>query len=194
MQRFAFHVRIFIPLLQLTRPSRESVSRKTVLSRSPGEAQTFNDFQFPGLDATYELDVWGRVRRTVEQSRSNAQASAADLASVGLSLHAELAMDYFQLRGLDAQKQLLDSTVVSFQKALELTETRFKGGLASAVDVAQAQTQLETARAQSIDVEVQRAAFEHAIAVLTGQPPVNILHRAFAARHAATGDPRGTAF
>jgi NodT family efflux transporter outer membrane factor (OMF) lipoprotein len=136
-----------------------------------GSTQTFNDFQVPGIDATYELDVWGRVRRTVEQSRSNAQASAADLASFGLSLHAELAMDYFQLRGLDAQEQLLDSTVVAYQKALELTETRFNGGLASAVDVAQAQTQLETARAQSIDVEVERTAFEHAIAVLTGQPP-----------------------
>ena len=150
--------------------ARERFSQNRPLGIA-GTTQTFNDFQVPGLDATYELDVWGRVRRTVEQSRSNAQASAADLASVGLSLHAELAMDYFQLRGLDAQKQLLDSTVVAFQKALELTETRFKGGLASAVDVAQAQTQLETARAQSIDVEVQRAAFEHAIAVLTGQPP-----------------------
>jgi NodT family efflux transporter outer membrane factor (OMF) lipoprotein len=136
-----------------------------------GNTQTFNDFQVPGIDASYEFDVWGRVRRTVEQSRSQAQASAADLASVGLSLHAELAMDYFQLRGLDTQKQLLDSTVVAYQKALDLTQTRFKGGLASDVDVAQAQTQLETARAQSIDVEVQRAAFEHAIAVLTGQPP-----------------------
>ena len=136
-----------------------------------GATQTFNDFQVPGIDASYELDVWGRVRRTVEQSRSQAQASAADLASVGLSLHAELAMDYFQLRGLDTQKQLLDSSVVAYQKALDLTQTRFKGGLASDVDVAQAQTQLETARAQSIDVEVQRAAFEHAIAVLTGRPP-----------------------
>jgi NodT family efflux transporter outer membrane factor (OMF) lipoprotein len=132
---------------------------------------SFADYQVPALDASYEPDVWGRVRRTVEQSRSNAQASAADLASFGLSLHAELAMDYFQLRGLDAQKQLLDSTVVAYEKALELTQTRFKGGLASAVDVAQAQTQLETARAQSIDVEVQRGAYEHAIAVLTGQPP-----------------------
>ena len=150
--------------------ARERFSQNRPLAISEN-TQTFNDFQVPGIDASYELDVWGRVRRTVEQSRSQAQASAADLASVSLSLHAELAMDYFELRGLDAQKQLLDSTVESFQKALELTQTRFNGGLASAVDVAQAQTQLETARAQSIDVEVQRAAFEHAIAVLTGQPP-----------------------
>jgi NodT family efflux transporter outer membrane factor (OMF) lipoprotein len=158
--------------------ARERFSQNRPLA-VPGNKQTFNDFQVPGIDASYELDLWGRVRRTVEQSRSNAQASAADLASVGLSLHAELAMDYFQLRGLDAQKQLLDSTVESFEKALELTQTRFKGGLASAVDVAQAQTQLETARAQSIDVGVQRAAFEHAIAVLIGQPPATFRLAAF---------------
>jgi NodT family efflux transporter outer membrane factor (OMF) lipoprotein len=122
-------------------------------------------------DASYEADIWGRVRRTVEASRSEAQASAADLASVELSLHAELAFDYFGLRGLDAQKALLSSTVVSYEKALELTQNRYHGGLASAVEVAQAQTILETTRALATDVEVQRAAFEHAIAVLIGEPP-----------------------
>jgi NodT family efflux transporter outer membrane factor (OMF) lipoprotein len=131
---------------------------------------TYNDFSIP-VDASYETDVWGRIRRTIEASRSEAQATAADLANVDLSLHAELALDYFALRGLDAQKQLLDSTVVSYQKALDLTQTRYQGGLASAVDVAQAQTQLETTRAQAIDVEVQRTQFEHAIAVLIGKPP-----------------------
>jgi NodT family efflux transporter outer membrane factor (OMF) lipoprotein len=150
--------------------ARERFSQNRPLG-IPEPTQTFNDFQVPGIDASYELDVWGRVRRTVEQSRSQAQATAADLASVGLSLHAELALDYFQLRGLDAQIQLLTSTVDAFQKALELTQSRFNGGLASGVDVAQAQTQLETARAQLIDQGVQRAAFEHAIAVLIGQPP-----------------------
>src|SRR6202046_1464483 len=150
--------------------ARERFSQNRPLAVSES-TQTFNDFQVPGIDASYELDVWGRVRRTVEQSRSEAQATAADLASVGLSLHAELALDYFQLRGLDAQIQLLTSTVDAFQKALELTQSRFNGGLASGVDVAQAQTQLETARAQLIDQGVQRAAFEHAIAVLIGQPP-----------------------
>lgn len=122
-------------------------------------------------DASYEADIWGRVRRTVEASRSEAQASAADLASVELSLHAELALDYFGLRGLDAQRALLSSTVVSYEKALELTRNRYHGGLASAVEVAQAQTTLETTRALATDVEVQRAAFEHAIAVLIGDPP-----------------------
>lgn len=129
----------------------------------------YADYQIP-FDASYEADVWGRVRRTVEASRSEAQASAADLANVELSLRAELALDYFQLRGVDAQKRLLDSTVVSFEKALELTKNRFSGGLASAVDVAQAQTILETTRAQDVDLGVQRAAFEHAIAVLVGKP------------------------
>jgi len=131
---------------------------------------TYNDFQIP-VDVAYEPDVWGRVRRTVEAARSEAQASAADLASVDLSLHAELALDYFQLRGLDSQKQLLDSTVVAYEKALELTQSRYNGGIASAVDVAQAQTQLETTRAQDVDVDVQRTAYEHAIAVLVGKAP-----------------------
>ncbi len=129
----------------------------------------YTDYQLP-VDVSYEPDVWGRVRRTVEASRSEAQATAADLANVELSLRAELAVDYFELRGLDAQKALLESTVVTYQKALELTQSRYTGGLASAVEVAQAQTVLETTRAQATDVGVQRAALEHAIAVLAGKP------------------------
>lgn len=130
----------------------------------------YQDYVISG-DASYEPDLWGRVRRTVEASRSEAQASAADLANVALSLQAELAMDYFQLRGLDAEKELLDSTVVSYQRALDLTQSRYQGGVASAVDVAQAQTQLETTRAEDVDVDVNRAAYQHAIAVLIGKPP-----------------------
>ena len=129
----------------------------------------YQDYVLP-VDVSYEPDLWGRVRRLVEANRSEAQATAADLASIELSLQAELASDYFQMRGLDAEKKLLDSTVESYEKALELTQTRYQGGVATAVDVAQAQTQLETTRASSIDVGVNRAAFEHAIAVLVGKP------------------------
>jgi NodT family efflux transporter outer membrane factor (OMF) lipoprotein len=130
---------------------------------------TYADVVLP-VSASYEADVWGRVRRTVEASRAEAQASAADLEGVRLSLHAELATDYFQLCELDAEEQLLSSTVKAYEQALDLTQNRFKGGVASDVDVAQAQTQLETTRAQAIDIDVQRAQFEHAIAVLMGQP------------------------
>lgn len=132
-------------------------------------SSTYTDLQL-AVDASYEVDVWGSVRRAVQAARENAQASAADLESVSLSLHAELASDYFQLRTLDADEQLLNSTVAAYEKALELTQNRYKGGIVSQVDVAQAQTQLETTRAQVIDLGVQRAQFEHAIAVLTGQP------------------------
>jgi len=149
--------------------THERVSSNRPLFNSELSKHEFNDFVLP-IDVSYEADLWGRVRRSVEASRSEAQASAADLANVSLSLHAELASDYFQLRGLDAQKKLLDDNVQSFEKALELTQNRFQGGIASAVDVAQAQTILETTRAQSIDIGVQRSAFQHAVAVLIGKP------------------------
>jgi NodT family efflux transporter outer membrane factor (OMF) lipoprotein len=135
----------------------------------PKYGQTQGDYVLP-FDLSYEVDVWGRIRRTIEAATASAQASAADLETARLSIHAELAADYFALRGLDAQKQLLDSTVVAYQKALDLTTNRYKGGLAAKVEVAQAATQLETTEAQAIDVGVERAQFEHAIAALVGQP------------------------
>jgi NodT family efflux transporter outer membrane factor (OMF) lipoprotein len=123
------------------------------------------------LDMSYEIDLWGRVRRTVAAARHEAQATAADLETARLSLQAELAMDYFELRAADAQKQLLDETVKAFEAALRLTTNRFQGGAAPKSDVAQAQTQLDTTRAQATDVTVQRAQLEHAIATLIGKPP-----------------------
>jgi NodT family efflux transporter outer membrane factor (OMF) lipoprotein len=129
----------------------------------------YTDLVLP-VDVSWEPDLWGRVRHTVEAARANAQASAGDLESVSLSVHAELAMDYFQARALDAEIQLLDSTVTAYEKALELTENRFNGGIASQVDVAQAQTQLETTRALAIDLGAQRAAYDHAVAMLIGEP------------------------
>jgi len=131
--------------------------------------QTLGDLVLP-FNLSYEIDAWGRIHRAVEAARENAQASAADLETARLSIHAELASDYFALRGLDAQKQLLDSTVVAYQKALDLTQNRFVGGLAARAEVAQAETQLETTEAQAIDVRVARAQFEHALAALVGQP------------------------
>ena len=101
--------------------------------------QAGNDFVLP-IDVTYEADVWGRIHSAVSASRAAAQASAGDLETARLSLHAELASDYFTLRGIDRDRQLLDAAVESFEKALELTHNRFQGGIASQADVAQAET------------------------------------------------------
>ncbi|MCU1319475.1 MAG: Heavy metal efflux outer membrane protein CzcC family, partial [Edaphobacter sp.] len=131
---------------------------------------TYNDFALP-FNFSYQADVWGRVRRTVESYREQAQASAADLATVNLSMHADLAVDYFQARALDAQEQLLNSTVKEYEQALALTQSRFRGGIASDMEVQQAQTQLQTTRAAAIDVGVLRAQYEHAVAILIGKPP-----------------------
>lgn len=130
------------------------------------------DFVLP-FDLSYEADVWGRIRRSVTAAREEAQASAADLETVGLSLHAELAVDYFELRSADAQKKLLDDTVKAYTDALQLTQNRFEGGAAPKSDVAQAQTQLDAARVQDTDVTVLRSQYEHAIAILIGQPPAS---------------------
>ncbi len=128
------------------------------------------DFELP-IDLNYEIDLWGRVRRTVAQAREQAQASAADLENSRLSLHSELAIDYFNLRSADAQSRLLDDTVQAYQGALQLTQDRYDGGASPLSDVSQARTQLQAAQVQATDVAIQRAAFEHAIAVLIGKPP-----------------------
>ena len=135
--------------------------------------QTFTEHSLP-VDVSWELDVWGRIRRTVESSEATAQASAADLEAATLSARAELAQDYFQLRSLDGQKQLLDNTAVAFEKSLELTNNRYRSGIASRGDVLQAETQLKTTQAQAIDVGVQRAQLEHAIALLIGKAPADL--------------------
>jgi NodT family efflux transporter outer membrane factor (OMF) lipoprotein len=122
------------------------------------------------FDASWEPDLWGRIRNTVRVSTYEAQATVGDLQNVRLSVEAELAFDYYQLRALDTQKALLDSTVVAFQQQLDLTRARFETGIASDEDVALAETQLETTQAQATDIGILRAQLEHAIAMLTGQP------------------------
>src|SRR4051812_16776469 len=125
-------------------------------------AKSTGDFVLP-LDLSYELDFWGRVRRTVSAAREEAQASAGDLATLALSLHSELAVDYFELRSLDAQQAILNSNVKAYEDALRLTTNRYQGGVAAKQEVAQAQTQLDTTRAQATDTGVERAQYEHAI-------------------------------
>jgi NodT family efflux transporter outer membrane factor (OMF) lipoprotein len=151
-----------------TRSQASSSGRTTGAPSGPA-----NLYSLP-VDLSWELDVFGRVRRNVEGSVANAQASAADLETVRLTMQAELALDYFDLRGLDTQKQLLDTNVAALDKALGMTVNRFNQGVVSGVDVAQAQTQLETTRAQATDLRIRRAQLEHAIATLTGKPPAEL--------------------
>ncbi len=135
-----------------------------------GAEPVYNTF-IVGGDLSYEIDLFGRIRNTVAGARATEQATAGDTAALDLSVHAELATDYFSLRGLDAQQQLLDQTVADYARALELTGNLYQGGAAALSDVQQAQAQLETARTQAEDTRLRRAQTEHAIAVLVGSAP-----------------------
>lgn len=154
-----------------TNPSATRSRTSTNSPRYPSGAEpTLNNFNI-GLDVSYELDVFGRVRNAVSNAKAGQQASAADLATLDLSLHAELANDYFSLRSDDAQQLLLDHTVQDYEKSLTLTQNLFNGGGTALIDVAQAQAQLETARTRAADIRLHRAQTEHAIAVLLGRNP-----------------------
>jgi NodT family efflux transporter outer membrane factor (OMF) lipoprotein len=141
-------------------------------SGTGGDGSASSRYQV-GIGASWEPDVWGRLRRGVESASASAQASAADLASAKLSAQGELATDYFGVRQVDAQKALLDETIVGYQRALEITQNRYAAGVIAKTDVLQAQTQLANAQADRVGLERQRAQFEHAIAVLVGQAPAN---------------------
>jgi NodT family efflux transporter outer membrane factor (OMF) lipoprotein len=151
-----------------------SATRQRVSSHAPGFAPgaqpVYNTF-IVGGDLSYEVDLFGRIRSSVAGARATEQATAGDAAALELSVHAELATDYFSLRGLDAQQQLLDRTVADYARALELTRNLYRGGAAALADVQQAQAQLETARTQAADTRLKRAQTEHAIAVLVGAMP-----------------------
>jgi NodT family efflux transporter outer membrane factor (OMF) lipoprotein len=130
------------------------------------------NFSLP-FDLNYEIDLWGRVRRGVTAAREQAQASAADLATARLSLQAELALDYFNLRAVDAEMQLLDATVKAYEEALQLTQDRYDEGITPLSDVSQSRTQLQSAQVIQTNLGNDRAAAEHAIAILIGQAPAN---------------------
>lgn len=123
------------------------------------------------LSLSYQADIWGSIRRNVTASAETAQVTAAQLENARLSYQGELAQDYFQLRGVDSDRALLERTIQSFEEYLQLTKARFNVGVASGVDVAQAETQLATTKSQLVDMGVARAQLEHAIAILTGKPP-----------------------
>ena len=125
------------------------------------------------LQLNYEIDLWGAVRRNIAAAREESQATAADRQNILLSLQSELAMDYFELRAADAQQKLLNDTVAQYADAARITNNRLLGGVAVKSDVTQAQTQLQDARVQALDVAIARAQYEHAIAILIGQPPAS---------------------
>ncbi len=144
-------------------------------SSSSGVSESYS----VGLDASWELDIWGRLRRNLEANRASMQASAADVAAVRLSLQSELVQTYLQLRIIDEQQRLLNQSVEAFARSLRLTENQYRAGIVPKSDVTQALTQLRSTEAQAIDLQWQRAQLEHAIAVLVGVPPseLNIAER-----------------
>jgi NodT family efflux transporter outer membrane factor (OMF) lipoprotein len=160
----------YFPTISVGSGATANRTSSNVVLTNQAASSGYGDFVLP-LDFSWEADVWGRIRHQVEAAREEAQATEADLETVRLSLHAELAFDYFELRSLDAEQKLLDDTVVAWRQALELTQRRFEGGASSGVEVAQAQTELDSTVAQDQDIGVQRAAYEHAIAVLIGKAP-----------------------
>ncbi len=153
-----------------SRSRNGSVNANGTTTGNSGPRNNFN----VGLDASWELDVWGRVRRQVESNSASAQAGAADLAAVTLSAQAELATDYFQLRIADDQKRLLDATVKAYEKSLQITQNQYNAGIVGKADVAQAQAQLDSTKSQAAGVGLQRAQLEHAIAVLVGKAPAEV--------------------
>jgi NodT family efflux transporter outer membrane factor (OMF) lipoprotein len=157
-----------------TSPSatRQQYSNNRPPHTSGIDGLTFNDFALP-VSFSYQANVWGRVTKNVESYREQAQATAADLAVVNLSMHSALAIDYFAARTLDAEEKLLRDTVAQYEQAWQLNEDRYRGGLGSEVEVEQARTILETTRAQLVDVGVARAQYEHATAVLVGKAPAD---------------------
>ena len=148
-------------------------SRTSVNGTSQGQDFSRTTYDLP-VNVSWEADTWGSIRRSIQAGAESAQYSDAELENARLSYQSQLAQDYFELRGTDGEKHLLDTTVQSYQDYLKLTQERFDNGVASGSDVAQAQAQLETARAQLIDYDVARAQYEHAIAVLTGKPPSDL--------------------
>jgi multidrug efflux system outer membrane protein len=158
---------------------------------SRGVSSTFNDYQ-AAASLSWEIDLFGRIRNQVKANRSEAQASAADLAGVRLGLQTSLATAYFQMRGLDAREGLLRQTVDAYQRAYELTDVRHEGGIASGLDTSRARAQLASAKAELASLPAQRAAFEHAIAVLVGEPPSTFAVAADPRQSAPPAFPTGT--
>ena len=150
--------------------SSNSANSSNSSGNSSSSGSVRNSYTF-SLTASWEADIWGKVRRDVESSQASAQASAADLAGARLSAQAQLAQNYLQLRVLDAQQQLLEDTVQAYQRSLQVTQNQYAAGLVAKSDVIQAQTQLKSAQASALDNGVTRAQVEHAIALLVGKTP-----------------------
>ena len=168
---------------------RDRTSANAPTSR--GVSSTFNDYT-AGASLNWEIDLFGRIRNQVKANKSEAQASAADLAGVRLGLQTSLAIAYFQMRGLDAREGLLRQTVEAFQRAYELTDVRHAGGIASGLDTSRARAQLASAKAELASLPAQRAAFEHVIAVLVGEPPSTFALPADMRQSAPPSFPTGT--